>query len=56
VRTSLGNGCDVLVFTPDQFPELAQSGEPVVRDILRDGLALIGSMPRTRTVPPDGQR
>ena len=48
VRTSVGNGCDVLVFTPDQFQQLAGSGEPVVSDILRDGLALIGSMPRTR--------
>jgi len=45
VRTSLGNGCDVLVFTPDQFQQLARSGEPVVSDVLRDGLALIGSMP-----------
>jgi len=42
------NGCDVLVFTASQFQQLAQSGEPVVSDILRDGLALIGSMPRTR--------
>lgn len=48
VRTSLGNGCDVLVFTPDQFQQLARSGEPVASDILRDGLALIGSMPLTR--------
>ena len=46
VRTSVGNGCDVLVFTPSQFQQLARSGEPVVSDILRDGLALIGSMPR----------
>ena len=48
VRTSVGNGCDVLAFTPDQFQQLAGSGEPVVSDILRDGLALIGSMPRAR--------
>jgi predicted nucleotidyltransferase len=47
VRTSVGNSCDVLVFTANQFQQLAQSGEPVVSDILRDGLALIGSMPRT---------
>lgn len=47
VRTKVGNGCDVLVFTPSQFQQLASSGEPVVSDILRDGLALIGSMPRT---------
>ncbi len=48
VRTSVGNSCDVLVFTASQFQQLAQSGEPVVSDILRDGLALIGSTPRTR--------
>jgi predicted nucleotidyltransferase len=48
VRTSVGNGCDVLVFTPSQFQQLARSGEPVVSDILREGLALIGSMPRTK--------
>lgn len=50
-RTGLGNGCDVLVFTASRFQQLAQSGEPVVRDILRDGLALFGSMPpRSRPV------
>ena len=48
VRTSVGNGCDVLVFTLSQFQQLARSGEPVVSDILRDGVALIGSMPRAR--------
>ena len=49
VRTSVGNGCEVLVFTPDQFQQLARSGEPVVSDVLRDGVALIGSMPRAAT-------
>jgi predicted nucleotidyltransferase len=48
VRTSMGNGCDVLVLTASQFQQLALSGEPVVSDILRDGLALIGSIPRAR--------
>jgi predicted nucleotidyltransferase len=48
VRISVGNGCDVLAFTPDQFQQLAQSGEPVISDIQRDGLALVGSMPRAR--------
>jgi predicted nucleotidyltransferase len=47
VRTRVGNGCDVLVFTPDRFQQLAAAGEPVVSDILRDGVALVGSMPRT---------
>ena len=58
VRTSVGNGCDVLVFTADQFQQLARSGEPVVSDVLRDGVALIGSMPRaaTQSVSPDGRR
>lgn len=47
VHICVGNGCDVLVFTPSQFRQLAQSDEPVVSDILREGLALIGSVPRT---------
>ena len=46
VQRSLGNACDVLVFTPTEFHRLASSGEPVVGDILRDGIALIGTMPR----------
>lgn len=46
VRTTMGNGCDVAVFTPSRFRHLARSGEPVVHDILRDGVALVGSMPR----------
>ncbi len=46
VRTRVGNSCDVLVFTPSQFQQLASSGEPVVSDIIRDGFALLGSMPR----------
>jgi hypothetical protein len=43
VRTRLGNDCDVLVFTSAGFDRLAASGEPVVSDILRDGVALIGT-------------
>lgn len=46
VRARLGNECDVLAFTPTRFARLASSGEPVVQDILRDGIALIGTMPR----------
>jgi predicted nucleotidyltransferase len=46
VRTRVGNSCDVLVFTPSRFQQLASSGEPVVSDIIRDGFALLGSMPR----------
>jgi predicted nucleotidyltransferase len=47
VRTRLGNKCDVLVFTPEDLARLADTGEPVVREILTDGVALIGSIPRT---------
>ena len=46
VYRRLGNECDVLVFTEDEFQRLARAGEPVVRDILRDGLALVGTKPR----------
>jgi predicted nucleotidyltransferase len=46
VRARLGNDCDVLVFTEVEFDRLATSGEPVVRDIIRDGVALIGAKPR----------
>jgi predicted nucleotidyltransferase len=48
VRTRLGNGCDVLVLTEADFRRLAASGEPVVSDILRDGVALIGAKPRVQ--------
>ena len=37
VHTRLGNNCDVLVFTPEDFTRLADTGEPVVREILTDG-------------------
>jgi predicted nucleotidyltransferase len=47
VSTKLGNECDVLVFTTPEFNRLAAAGEPVVRDILRDGVALVGTKPRT---------
>lgn len=47
VRTRLGNDCDVLVFTASEFARSAANGEPVVLDILRDGVALIGSMPQS---------
>jgi len=46
IRTRLGNDCDVLVFTRAEFDQMAAAGEPVVSDILRDGFALIGAMPR----------
>jgi predicted nucleotidyltransferase len=46
VRTRLGNKCDVLVFTAEDFTGLSRTGEPVVREIVADGIALIGSIPR----------
>jgi predicted nucleotidyltransferase len=49
VRTRLGNDCDVLVLSPEDFTRLPGSGEPVVREILKDGVALIGSIPRLKS-------
>ena len=49
VRIRLGNNCDVLVFTPEDFTHLADIGEPVVREILTSGVALIGSIPRMKS-------
>ena len=46
VRTRLGNACDVLVFTLEDFSRLSDTGEPVGREILTDGVPLVGSIPR----------
>jgi predicted nucleotidyltransferase len=46
VRTRLGNNCDVLVFTPEDFARLYATGEPVVQEIVAVGIALVGSIPR----------
>lgn len=47
VRARLGNPCDVLVFTPEEFGRLAGGGEePVVDQILADGVVLFGSLPQ----------
>jgi hypothetical protein len=40
---------DVLAFTHDEFTRLAAADEPVVRDILADGVALIGTIPRDQS-------
>lgn len=48
VRIRLGNHCDVLVFTVAEFTRLAADGEPVVAEILVDGVALVGSLPRLK--------
>lgn len=46
VQTRLGNACDVLVFGPEDLIRLAGASEPVVAQILADGVALVGSIPR----------
>ena len=48
VGKRLGNACDVIVFTQAEFSRAATAGEPVVADILRDGVALVGNKPRFR--------
>jgi predicted nucleotidyltransferase len=48
VRTRLGNLCDVVVLTPEDLTGPPGTGEPVLREILADGVALIGSMPRVK--------
>lgn len=46
VERRLGNHADVLHLTKTQVLAPAQHREPVVAEILRDGLALVGSVPR----------
>ncbi len=48
VKKSLGNDCDVLVFTAEDFRTLAAAHEPVVDEILIDGVPLIGAIPRVK--------
>ena len=46
VRLGIGNDCDVVVFTPAQFNRLATSQEePLVGEILTDGVLLVGAVP-----------
>jgi predicted nucleotidyltransferase len=49
VRRRLGNDCDALVFTVKDFARLAAAHEPVIDEILVDGIALIGTMPRVKS-------
>lgn len=44
----LGNECDVLHLTAEDFTRTPKEREPVVAEILHDGLALVGTMPRPR--------
>lgn len=46
VHERLGNDCDVLHLRHEDFAGTPEDREPVVAEILRDGLALVGSMPR----------
>lgn len=46
VQARLGNSCDVLHLTPAQFKAPFASREPVIAEILRDGLVLVGKLPR----------
>ena len=49
VRTRLGNQCDVLVFTDEDFTRPTGTDEPVIREILTEGIALIGFVPRVKS-------
>jgi predicted nucleotidyltransferase len=50
VHERLGNDCDVLHLTGDQFKLAPEDREPVVSEIFRDGIALVGTMPRRSRV------
>jgi predicted nucleotidyltransferase len=46
VHARLGNDCDVLHLTREDFARAPEDREPVVAEIFRDGLVLVGTMPR----------
>lgn len=48
VRKRMGNDCDVLVFTTKDFARLAAAHEPILDEILADGIPLVGKMPRIK--------
>ena len=50
VHERLGNDCDVLHLTGDHFKLAPEDREPVVSEILHDGIALVGTMPRRSRV------
>lgn len=50
VQERLGNDCDVLHLTADHFKLAPEDREPLVSEILRDGIALVGAMPRRSRV------
>jgi len=45
VHVRLGNDCDVLHLTREHFELAPEDREPVVAEVLRDGIALVGKMP-----------
>jgi predicted nucleotidyltransferase len=45
VQDRLGNDCDVLLLTEDELSESPRQRQPVVSEILRDGVVLVGEMP-----------
>lgn len=50
VQDGLGNDCDVLHLTREHFEPAPEDREPVVAEVLRDGIALVGTMPRRTRV------
>ena len=48
VQERLGNACDVLHLTREDLTRAPKDREPVVAEILREGVALVGSLPRPR--------
>ena len=49
IQRRLGNDCAALVFTAEDFARLAAAHEPVVDEILVDGIPLIGTMSRVKS-------
>jgi len=50
VQDGLGNVCDVVHLTREHFNLAPEDREPVVAEVLRDGIALVGKMPRRTRV------
>lgn len=46
IQERLGNNCDVLHLTREHFDPAPEDREPVVAEVLRDGIALVGTIPR----------
>lgn len=49
VLRRIGNECDVLHFTPEEFTRSPSEREPVVGEIIRDGIPLVGTLARPTT-------